>query len=508
MSLNTDIYIDKTGLIEITNSFINTRKRYMCISRPRRFGKSMALEMLIAYYSKGCNSYEQFKNLKIAKSPSFEKHLNKYNVLWLNMTKFKGLENRAEDILHNLNEWVINDLRTEFPNLIEKETHFLPKALEDIYNKTNEQFIILIDEWDMIFRDEKAEIHEDYVEFLRALFKDNEYVALAYLTGILPIKKQVTQSSLNNFTEYSIVNAELLAEYYGFTDEEVKYICETFNIDYEECKRWYDGYLLNGKTHIYNPNSLVEASWRKDFHSYWTNTASYEALKIHIVRNLKGLRKSIIELLGGSEIPVNIGLFTNDIHNPTSLDDVLTLLAHLGYLSYNSKTKSVFIPNKEIKEEFARTLTVSKWKEVERSLTNSAKLLADTISGKEKAVAKALDRVHADTASILKYNSEETLSCVITIAYYAALDEFLFIREMPTGKGYADLVLLPKHGSDKPALVIELKSRKTAKAAIDQIKKKNYIDAIKEYKGDILLVGINVDREKKHSCVIERVTKE
>ena len=188
-------------------------------------------------------------------------------------------------------------------------------------------------------------------------------------------------------------------------------------------------------------------------------------------------------------------------------DAILTLLVHLGYLSYNKRTKSVFIPNKEIKDEFAYTLQDSKWKEVERSLANSAKLLADTIAGKEKAVARALDRVHKDASSILKYNSEETLSCVITIAYYAALDEYLFIRELPAGKGYADLVLLPKHGSDKPALVIELKSRKSAKAAIDQIKKKNYIDAIKNYTGDILLVGINVDREKKHTCSIEKVVK-
>lgn len=507
-SLNSKIYVDKSGMIEITNNLLDTEQKCMCISRPRRFGKSMGISLLVAYYSKGCDSKELFSNLKIAQNPDFEKHLNKYNVIWLNLPKFYEPGSSIDTLLPTMISELKQELKEEFSQILDNTNKPLQLLLSDIYKKTNEKFIVLVDEWDFIFREStNSKVQEEYVNFLRILFKDSPYIKLAYITGILPVKKYNTQSALNNFDEYSMVVPGSLAEYFGFTEDEVKALCTKFNRDFDEIKAWYDGYLMPGNVHLYNPRSVVKAMDGGKLQGYWVATSSFEALRIPINLNLNGLRETIIELMGGARINADVTEFENDTKAIESRDQALTLLVHLGYLAYDEDNYEVFIPNREIRGEFDKSIKLSEWKEVIRALNNSDKLLKATWNCDENAVAEYIEQAHMDISSILGYNNEETLRSIVSIAYYTAIRFYEFKKEFPCGKGFADMVFLPYKHVNKPLIVIELKHNKTAESAIAQIKEKKYPESFKRYSGDILLVGITYDDDKKHSCKIERITK-
>lgn len=348
-------------------------------------------------------------------------------------------------------------------------------------------------------------MQKQYLDFLRNLLKDQPYVALAYMTGILPVKKYGVHSALNMFWEYSMTDQFAFEEYTGFTETEVKALCEQYGMDFAETSSWYDGYMLRKFKHIYNPRSVVMAMHCRSFSNYWTSTETYEALKIYMEMDFDGLRSDIVKMLSGENVAVNTHSFQNDMRNFKTKDDVLTLLIHLGYLGYDAETKEAFIPNKEIIEEFENAMSVGGWSEIMRVLKASEKLLEDTLNGEEKRVAEALDGAHMEVASVLTYNDENSLGCAIGLAYYSARKDYKIIREMPAGKGFADLVFLPLPHTKKPAMVIELKYNKTADTAIRQIKDKQYTKALEGYSGEVLLVGINYDKENKmHGCVIER----
>lgn len=359
-------------------------------------------------------------------------------------------------------------------------------------------------------RQESEALQKQYLDFLRDLFKDQPYVALAYMTGILPVKKYGQHSALNMFIEYSMTDQGALEEYTGFTQTEVEALCERFDMDYALTSSWYDGYTFTRFKHIYNPKSVVEAMRRHNFSNYWTSTEVYDALKMYMDMDFDGLRADIVQMLGGGHVRVNTRSFRNDMCNFEKKDDVLTLLIHLGYLAYDSEKQEAFIPNKEIVSEFETSMSVGGWPRIMSVLQASEKLLEDTLEGNEKSVAKGLDRAHAEVASILTYNDENSLACAIGLAYYSARKDYRIIRELPAGKGFADVVFLPLPFANKPALVVELKYGKPADTALQQIKGRHYTQALEEYTGEILLVGIGYDREDKdkpHSCVIERLSK-
>ena len=508
-STRSKIYVDKTNLISHTNEFINTREKYVCVSRPRRFGKSMTVEMLAAYYSRGCDSADLFKGYKIEKSESFSEHLNRYDVIFLNMQQFL-IRAKSLEMTEYLEKAVIADIRKEYGHLFSEQETNLAAVLEQIYAETEKEFIFLIDEWDCVMRErqESEEMQKQYLDFLRNLLKDQPYVGLAYMTGILPVKKYGVHSALNMFTEYSMINQYVFEEYTGFTEPEVKELCGRFGLDFEEAGSWYDGYMFKKFKHIYNPRSVVAALSCGDYSNYWTSTETYEALKAYMDMDFDGLRSEIVKMLGGEHIEVNTRSFQNDMRNFKAKDDVLTLLIHLGYLGYDAEKKEAFIPNKEIIEEFENAMSVGGWSEVMHILRASEKLLGDTLKGDEKAVAEALDNAHMEVASILTYNDENSLGCAIGLACYSARKDYRIIREFPAGKGFADIVFLPLPHTDKPALVVELKYDKTADTAIRQIKERRYASALSGYSGEILLVGINYNKENKnkpHSCTIERL---
>ncbi len=509
-SLNSEIYIDKTGLIAYTNRVLGTEQKHICVSRPRRFGKSMAAKMLSAYYSSGCDSSSLFQGLCIASDSSFHQNLNQYRVFFLNIQDFLSRAEDTKKLAACIQETLQKELDQEYPSSTITPRPDLISRLETIFRETGIGFIFILDEWDCLFREKQADVEAQviYLDFLRALLKDKIYVKLAYLTGILPVKKYGTHSALNMFDEYSMTAPGIFAEYMGFTENEVKQLCMRYNVDFSETQQWYDGYCFEEHLHIYNPKSVVDAMRRKRFDSYWTQTETYEALKVYIDMNFDGLRDSIIQMLGGNACRINPRTFQNDMTTFKSRDDVLTLLVHLGYLTYNALERTVRIPNLEVEMEFANAVEGAGWKGVAHAITASEELLEATIRGDAKAVAAAIDLVHMESVSLLSYNNENALSCVISLAYYSAKNYYQIVREMPSGNGFADLVFLPrKHVPSKPALVVELKWNQSAEGAINQIRQKKYSEIWKDYTGEVLLVGINYDKEsKKHQCSIEKVT--
>ena len=510
MALHSKIYVDKSGLLTYTNEMIKTSQRFICVSRPRRFGKTMAAEMLIAYYSCGCNSREMFQGLEIAKHPSFDQHLNQYNVIFLNMQDFLSMASGdIREMLRYFQEEILLELKETYPDIIDSEETRLVPALNRIFKASKKGFIFIVDEWDCIFREMKDNLdaQKDYLDFLRALWKDKPYVNLVYMTGILPVKKYGTHSALNMFDEFSMIDAEPLTSYTGFTETETKTLYEKYNMDFQDAKRWYDGYRFTGDLHIYNPKSVVDSLRRKRFSSYWTQTETYEALRIYIDMNYDGLKDAVIQMIGGEKVKINPAHFTNDMTTFKTKDDVLTLLIHLGYLGYDAEKQQVFIPNEEVRGEFVNAVEVSNWREVMRSITASESLLESTLNGDTKAIAAGLDSVHMDTTSILSYNNENSLSCVISLAYYSARNCYYLKRELPAGKGFADMVFIPRSNNpDKPAMIVELKWDHSAQGAIQQVKEKQYVKALEGYSGTVFLIGINYNKDTKHhECLIEKI---
>ncbi len=509
-AVNSEIYVDKTNLLRYVNSVIRTEQKYICVSRPRRFGKSVTANMLMAYYGKRNDARSLFENLDIAEDPGFEKHLNQYHVIWLNMQDFLSVAEDIGGFINRIRNSLITEIRKEFVQMGIVREHYdiadLKEYLYDLYEYTYTPCVFVIDEWDCIFREyrESENIQKAYLDFLRDLLKDEEYVALAYMTGILPIKKYGSHSALNMFDEFSMTNAGPLSEFVGFTEQEVAALAQEYSMDKDELKLFYDGYHMEGVGAVYCPRSVVSALRFRRFDYYWNQTETFEALRLYVDMNFKGLRDSIIIMLAGGRCRINIRDFQNDMVSLAGRDDVLTLLVHLGYLAYDQRNSEVYIPNEEVREEFVHVVSRSKWEEVSYAILNSEKILTAIWAGNEQVVAEGIQQAHLET-SYLQYNDENALSYTIALALYTARNYYTVIREFPSGKGVADMVFLPrKKYSDKPALLVELKWNKSAEGAIAQIKQKQYSKVLEEYKGNILLVGINYDKKtKEHDCVIE-----
>ena len=514
VALNSKIYIDKPGLIEYTNSVLDTSDAYICNSRPRRFGKSYTANMLAAYYSKGCNSEEMFSGLDISRKSDFKTHLNQYDVIHIDIQWFLANCYNSNKIVSFLSDSVISELRDIYPDILPLGELSLPDSLSRIKDKTGQKFIIIIDEWDVLIRDEATNyyIQNEYINFLRGMFKGTEptkYIQLAYLTGILPIKKEKTQSAVNNLEEFTMLHSYELAPYIGFTENEVKMLCQKYDRDFEKVKKWYDGYLLENYE-IYNPKAVVCVMLRGKFRSYWSETGSYEVIVPLINMNYDGLKNTIIEMLSGQNVKVNTLTFKNDPANIQSKDDVITYLIHLGYLGYNEKDETAFIPNEEIRHELINAVKSTNWSDLIHFQYESNHLLDATLSMNTQEVAEQIQKIHSEYASSIQYNDENSLSSVLTIAYLSSMQYYFKpIRELPTGKGFADFIYIPKpeYIRDYPALIVELKWNKNAKTALEQIKNKDYPEAIKQYTGNIILVAINYDKKSKnHECIIEKLS--
>ena len=508
-------YVDKSELIALTNNVIDTEEQFICVTRPRRFGKSVTVKMLNAYYSKGCDSKALFSDLKIASSPDFEKHLNQHDVIYLDMTEFADNKDNGNMYLENLDTDVVSELKDTYPECFDKDKDYsLPEAIFCL----KKRFIFIIDEWDFVFREypNNANLHKNFIDLLRALFKGvgENFVELVYMTGILPIARYNTQSALNNFNEYTILKSSNYSQYYGFTENEVKTLCEKYQLDFETAKFWYNGYKV-GEYEIYNPNSIKKLITRREFQSYWSYTSAYGIVTEAINQNFEGLKDDIIRLCSGSTISISrpeIKSFnTADLKFKNKVA-IYIYLVHLGYLGYDDADATIYVPNEETRVELLNSVKENHWPKFESSLKLSEQVVATTYNKDSETVATLLSKIHEDKVPALEYNNESALRYVVLMAYLATERDYLApLNEFPTGKGFADIVYLPMsaNAKDKPAIIIELKKDASAKIALEQIKERDYVSRVKEYTDNILLIGINYDsKTKQHSCEIKEYPKQ
>ena len=522
-ALNSEIFVDKSLFISKISKFLNTEQRFICVSRPRRFGKTMIGNLMKAYFSKGCDSRKIFENLKIANPPGekkkrgsqkpekkfdFKENLNKFNVLHIDLGGFFSSSRNKDEVLANLYDKLLKDFREEFPDIEFFEKDSVADLIMKVYKRTDTQFVIIIDEYDVLVRERIPEdIFKSYLELLNSLFKNdamNPAIALAYLTGILPIVRDKVQSKLNVFKESTMLSPFGMEEFFGFTKAEVKALCREYKMKFKECEEWYDGYKI-GKISIYNPNSVVEAMMRRKFRNYWHSTGSYEVVSDYIKLDYDGVKTAVIEMLSGREVPVNAADFENSLGKINTKDDVLTYLIHLGYLNYDDETELCRIPNKEIKQEWEKAIKVAdNFAKISEMIADSDRLLYYTQKCDAEKVAVALNEAHLAISNPKNYNNEASLQAAIRLAYFTASSKYTIIQELTTGYGFADMGFIPLDKKD-PAMIIELKYDKDAETAITQIKEKKYPKVFENYLDNLLLVGVNYDKTTKvHECVIEK----
>ena len=516
--VQTGRYVDKTMLIEEINKRVNDNDfKFVCVSRPRRFGKSIAEDMLAAYYSKGADSRELFSPYKVSKSPSFEKYLNKFNVIKIDLNARYGtwisaeIEKRSYPFIAFVTKPVCLEIEEAYPDINFSGCESLADYLQQVYAKTGETFIVIIDEYDVLIREQEGdEEFKPYLGFLNSLFKNAELkpaISLAYLTGILPIMKDMIQSKLNTFDEVNMLNIEPYTEFTGFTNDEVKALCEKYKRDFDKCKSWYDGYKIKGME-IYNPQAVIKACVTGKFISYWSKTSSYKVVAEKIRMNFAGTKEDVITMMGGERVNVEVESYDNTMTGFESKNDVFTYLIHLGYLAYDEDLGQCYIPNREIYNEWKKVIEFdTNYAETNKIIQASEQLLRDTIAMNEEAVAKALDTTHMHVTSNKNYNNEYALHAAIYLAYIYALNDYIIAKELPTGNGCADIAYIPFDKS-KTAIIVELKRNNSTDTALKQIREKKYFASLNNWHGDLLFVGVNYDSEsKKHECKIEKFVK-
>ena len=525
--LNSKIYVDKSLMINELNELIETDDGFVCMSRARRFGKTMMTNLMSAYYSKKCDSREIFERLKLSKQEGWDRYLNSINVIQIDLQSFYSDAKDKSQTIQILQNNVVEELREQFPNVEVPTSSSIAKALSIIHKELSETFVIIIDEYDVLIRDKNvpASLCNEYIEFLNALFKSNttqEAISLAYLTGILPILRETVQSKLNNFAEYTMLKPGPFAQYFGLTSKEVKEICQKHNVDFEMCKLMYDGYSFKKSRkelcqpdddgepliHIFNPYSVVQAVTQDEFSNYWTTTSALESITLYIDANIAGIQDDIKSMLKEEKgIKINVRLYNNNVEHFTTKDEVFTYLIHLGYLAYDPTNGTCHIPNGEIKQAWLDIISKSTGFEAIRQMLDTGRALIEaTENGDFEAVAKALDDSHANISNPLTYNRESSMQSAILMAYFYARKDYLVFSELASGSGYADVVLVPTF-VQKPVIIIELKKDGEPSTAIEQIKTRNYAHAFRYHSGrEAVLVGVTYDAEsKQHRCLIERV---
>ena len=505
-------YVDKTGLISLFESTLNTPDKLVLVSRPRRFGKSYAAKMLIAFYSCACDSRDLFEGRAVSLAPGWDANLNGFNVASLDMSEIIQ-SSGADDAAGGATRMLLSELREILPEAGLRDKGYgseLTSALMDVAHATGRRFVFVIDEWDAPYRLAAGNkvAQATYADWLRALFNSNtftdEVVAGSYLTGILPIKKYAHQSAVSDFQEYTMVSPAQYAPFAGFTEDEVVCLCERHRMDLNDVRRWYDGYDLRGAGHIYAPFSVMRACERGETGSYWVTTEAYESLRPYIEMDFDGLQPDLMRAVGGQSLRVDPSMFQNDMTSIQTRDDVLTLLVHLGYLAYDSRSGTARVPNDEVRAELARAAGRSKHPKLVALMRESTQLLEDVVALREEAVAEGIARVHERDCAPLFYNNEQSLRSTVKSALVAAIDDYARIEELPGGRGFADVAYIPKRGSMLPALLVELKWDKPIEAAIAQIHTKGYPEALRGLDVPIVLVGVTYDpKTREHACTIE-----
>lgn len=512
-ALDAEFYVDRTRIAAFMNQRVGRENCFVAVSRPRRFGKSMDANMLCAYYSRGCDSRAQFEGLAVAADPSFGRHLNAHDVIKLDITQILPFSTGFDDLGAAISREVLEDLSAQWPDEVAGarapgDEGRLIKSLSLITLAKGSGFIFVIDEWDCPMRetDDRA-AQKAYLDFLRNLLKGRPYVEAAYMTGILPIKKYGKHSALNLFWEYSVTDPKDLATLVGFSAAEVEDLCCRFGVDFAEMRRWYDGYLIGPeRLHVYNPNSVARAMESGQFSNYWTATETYEALSAYIDMDFDGVQQELVAMLAGQHVAADVSTFDNDMHTIRSKDDVYALLVHLGYLGYDQVERMVFIPNEEIRREFATSIRAGARPQLAALVRESRELQRRALAGDAAFVADAMRRAHDSAAGPHYYNDEQALRAAVKLAFIWSIDDYLRVDELAGGRGYADLAFVPRPGSSLPPMLVELKWNRSVDSALDQVRQRNYPAALAGLAGECVLVGITYrEGTDAHECSIERV---
>lgn len=497
--LNSRIYVDKSLLIEAISQKIGTDEQYICITRPRRFGKTVNANMLAAYYTKNYDSTELFQNLKIASSPMYGTYQNQCNVIHIDFSRVPDLcESYLEyitDILNGLRE----DLIKAYPGLRGKNY----SKLSQMFGATEDSFIFILDEWDSIFYQKfiNDEEKDKFLQFLKGLLKDQPYVDLAYMTGVLPIAKYSSGSELNMFDEFNFMNDNVYDRFFGFGEAEVRKLCaEQDALTYEELEQWYDGYHLSDGGSLFNPRSVNKALSRGVCLNYWTETGPMNEIADCIENNVDEVREDVVKLVAGIPVEAELDGYSAAELQLDSRNEILSAMVVFGFLDYYDGMLTV--PNRELMEKYQRVLSRNSMGEIKEIVDRSKEMLEATLSGDEETVAAILEDVHDREIPFLNYNDENSLSCVITLCYLYARKDYRIEREEKSGKGYCDYLFYPK--KQKPAIILELKVEGSAQSAITQIKERNYMQKVEKCR-EIILVGICYNKtEKRHWCAIEK----
>lgn len=501
---NSKYFVDKSLILNDINELINTSEKFLCITRPRRFGKTSIADMLSSYYCKAFDSSSIFNSLNIKDSEGYEENLNKHNVISISFSEITDYVHTYKEYMDNIINTLKEEIITEF-NIKNVDTTY---SLKKILRMSGEKFIFIIDEWDYIFNNHLFEENQnDFLEFLRNIFKDEAYISLCYMTGILPIKKYSTGSALNMFDEYTMLSDTLFNEYFGFTESEVKVLCNKQNkIKFDELREWYNGYINEG-VKLYNPRSVVKALKNRKCKNYWTSTGAMNEVLKYLKYNILDVKNDVIKMVAGEEIKIKINEeFRAGQTPPKTRKEIYSAMIVLGFLSYNNGYLK--IPNEELMMEFEKALEDNSFGEVSKLIACSDKILEATLKSDAKTVESILHKFHNSELSIFKYNDENSLACVVTLAYLTARDTYRIEREEKTGKGFADFMFHPKTIGDT-AFVVELKKDDSVETAINQIKEKEYAQKFKAENqcGKILAVAICYDsKTKEHHCKIEELS--
>lgn len=495
------IYVDKSGMLEIISQRLGTMDNYICITRPRRFGKTVNATMLGAYYTIGQDSSALFGGLKISRIEYCQEHQNQYNVIYIDFSRTPDICQTYEEYIGSIIKSMQEDFLEAYPVLSGKEYDSLASMLQD----TGDQFLFIFDEWDSIFYKQfmTAKERNAYLEFLKNLLKDRPYVTLAYMTGILPIAKYSSGSALNMFEEYDFINDNIFDQYFGFQEDEVRALCKKFpSVSFGDIKYWYDGYYQSNGSPLFNPRSVSQALMRGKCLNYWTQTGPMNEIADCIEHNAEAVCEDIVKMVANLPVQIKLNGYSAAEPQLTTRNEILSAMVVYGFLSYHEGTLQ--IPNQELMEKYQAVLERNSMGEVKKIIIKSREMLDATLSCEEGRVAEILEEVHDREIPFLSYNDENSLSCVITLCYLAAREDYHIYREEKSGKGYCDYLFLPRT-TRHPAIILELKVNESKESAIQQIKNKNYLQKTEAYP-EVILVGINYGKkEKKHTCKIEKI---
>ncbi|GAA0791954.1 AAA family ATPase [Faecalicatena orotica] len=514
-------FVDKSLMLSELFPLVDNGGEYICITRPRRFGKTVMANMIDTFFNKMNDSSDIFNSLKIAKDESYRRYQNQYPVIHIPFNDLMQPCHSYDDYIGRIEKQLLADLKAAYPDVNMKgETSVASALLNILAADDTARFIFVLDEWDFIFHQSFAseEDKKNYLLFLRNLLKDRPYVLLAYITGILPIAKYSSGSELNMFVEYTMASEEKYSQYFGFTEEETDMLFERYensaikpkHLTREGMKSWYDGYHTKSGRRIYNPRSVVTSLKNNNFGNYWTSSGPYDEIFYYIEHNVAAVRDDLALMIAGIAVPVKVWEYAATAMNLQTREEIFSAMVVYGFLTYENG--KVSIPNRELLDKF----TIMLQKEpslgyIYRLAKESRRMLQATLTGDTETMVEILELAHDTEVPLLSYNSEAELTAVVNLVYLAARDNYRIEREDKAGIGYADFIFYPETDKNADCIILELKVGATPEAAIQQIKDRKYalrfrgkIGEPQRYTGRILAVGISYDKEgKKHSCKIE-----